>query len=93
MNRQFILLASAFAAVVAQASVLMVGKTDKPPLSYKCGEEIKFEVKLVNGKDLPAGAKMRWSLTAADGQRREGVAAPPVAEAVATAMRRGVIQS
>ena len=28
MNRQFILLASAFAAVVAQASVLMVGKTD-----------------------------------------------------------------
>ena len=41
MNRQFILLASAFAAAVAQASVLMVGKTDKPPLSYKCGEELR----------------------------------------------------
>ena len=79
MNRQFIFLALAFAAAAAQASVLMVGKTDKPPLSYKCGEEIKFEVKLVNGKDLPAGAKMRWSLAADDGQRREGVVAPPVA--------------
>ena len=69
-----------FAAAAAQASVMLVGKTDKSPLSYKCGEEIKFELKLVNGQALPGGMRMRWRLSTDDGQHRDGVVAPPAEE-------------
>ncbi len=67
-----------FAAAATQASVCLVGKTDKAPLSYKCGEKIVFSLKLVNGRELPEGSRLRWRLSSDAGERRDGNESLPI---------------
>ena len=70
----------AVSALSAQASVCLVGKTDKAPLSYKCGEKIVFSLKLVNGRELPEGSRMRWRLSSDAGEHRDGNESLPIDE-------------
>lgn len=70
--------ALAAAALSAEASVCLIGKTDKSPMSYKCGEKIVFSLKLVNGRELPEGSRMRWRLSSDAGEHRDGKVELPI---------------
>lgn len=61
----------------AKESLSFYGTTDKDPLSYSCGEEITFTVKLVDksAKNAPVlGRRIFWDLVGDDGSRRSGYA-------------------
>lgn len=62
------------AAVLFAGQVYFKGDSEKNPLTYRCGEEIVFNLSLVeDGKPL-AGVPIQWNLFGEDGTRDKGTA-------------------
>ena len=63
------------AALPLSAQQYFVGNCDKDALSYKCGEEMKFEISLMEDGKPVLGQKLKWEIRADDGSpERKGEA-------------------
>ncbi len=62
------------AAVLFAGKIYFTGDSEKNPLSYKCGEDIVFNISLVEDGKPISGVKISWKLFGEDGTRDKGVA-------------------
>ena len=62
------------AALAAAPQLYFTADTCKEPLSYKCGEEITFSLRLTDGKSFPENVPFRWELFVEGGKTLKGKA-------------------
>lgn len=62
------------AALAAAPQLYFTADTCKEPLSYKCGEEITFSLRLTDGKSFPENIPFRWELFVEGGKTLKGKA-------------------
>lgn len=75
MKKYLSILSTVAAALSLSAQQYFVGNCDKDALSYKCGEEMKFEISLMQDGKPVVGQKLKWEIRADDGSpERKGEA-------------------
>ena len=68
--RKYMMLSFALVASLCWASpetMNFICKTNKNPLTYKCGEEMKFEIQFTEDGKPKAGQPLEWIITSDDG--------------------------
>ncbi len=74
MKKLFLFAAFCLGLTLAAGTVYFTGDSEKSPLSYRCGEEIVFNIQLTeDGKPL-SGIPLEWNLYGEDGKRDKGKA-------------------
>lgn len=70
----FLVLTLVCTAAFAAPKLYFTADTDKEPLTYKCGEEITFSLRITDGKTFPEGVPFRWELFVEGGKKTSGKA-------------------